>query len=95
MANVLLVAERRGRVSEGGSTEFLALLQDLPIEVDSSPISLPELLATGRLHGLSAYDTAYLLLAMRSGLPVASLDSQLLAAMAAVGVERWAAIPAG
>jgi len=46
------------------------------------------LLAIGRQHGLSAYDSASLLLAQRRGLPLATLDDSLAAAADASGVHR-------
>jgi predicted nucleic acid-binding protein len=38
-------------------------------------------------HGLSAHDARYLELSPRRGLPLATQDKALLAAMAAAGVE--------
>ena len=80
--NVLLVAERHGRLHEADSVRFVSLLGQLPITVDRSwPERLmKDLLAIGRTHDLSSYDTAYLELAMRQGLPIATLDQKLLEA---------------
>jgi predicted nucleic acid-binding protein len=80
--NVLLVAERNGRLREADSVRFVSLLGQLPIMVDRSwPERLmKDLLAIGRAHNLSSYDTAYLELAMRQGLPIATLDQKLLEA---------------
>ena len=77
--NVLLVAERNGRLHEADSVRFVSLIGQLPIMVDRSwPERLMrDLLAIGRIHNLSSYDTAYLELAMRQGLPIASLDKRL------------------
>lgn len=82
VVNVLLVAERRQRLYEADSVRFITLLRQLPIVVDRSwPERLmKDWLAIGRAHDLSSYDTAYLELAMRQGLPIATLDSRLLAA---------------
>ena len=78
--NVLLVAERNGRLHEADSVRFVSLIGQLPIMVDRSwPERLMrDLLAIGRIHNLSSYDTAYLELAMRQGLPIATLDKRLL-----------------
>jgi predicted nucleic acid-binding protein len=80
--NVLLEAESRQRLNEADSVRFITLLSQLPIVVDRSwPERLmKDLLAIGRAHNLSIYDTAYLELAMRQGLSLATLDQKLLAA---------------
>ena len=80
--NVLLVAERKKRLHEADSVRFISLLTQLPIMVDRSwPERLmKDFLAIGRAHNLSSYDTAYLELAMRQGLPIATMDQKLLEA---------------
>lgn len=82
VGNVLLVAERKKRISEAGSTRFIALLSELPIIVEQEPPErmLKEIFALSRKHKLSSYDASYLDLAMRKGLPIATLDKNLLAA---------------
>jgi predicted nucleic acid-binding protein len=86
VANVLLVAERRKRITEFQSTRFLALLGQLPINVTACPPRATSLMAIGRAHQLSAYDSAYLELASREGVPLATLDSKLRNAAQASGV---------
>jgi len=82
VCNVLLVAERKKRISEAGSKRFIALLAELPIvvEQETPQRTINEILALGREHRLSSYDASYLDLAMRKGLPLATLDKNLLAA---------------
>ncbi len=89
VANILLVAERRGRLKEADSTRFLELLGALPIEVDSETDAraFGAILLLGREHGLSSYDAAYLELAMREGVPLASLDQPLGLAAEGAGVS--------
>ncbi len=87
VSNVLLAAERRSRISEAQATRFIALLGQLPITVDSDGASMSELLTVGRAHGLSAYDTEYLALAAKRGLPLATTDMQLRAACKSAGVS--------
>lgn len=79
VSNVLLVAERRKLLSEADSVRFLELLHNLPITVIQEPPErmCREIVALARVHKLSTYDASYLDLAMRKGLPVATLDTAL------------------
>ena len=88
IANALVVVERRKRSTQAQAAAFVARLEQLPIVLDdqTDARSWGETLRLARAHTLSAYDAAYLELAMRRGLPLASLDAQLKAAAAAVGV---------
>ena len=88
VANVLLVAERCGRLTPADSTRFVALLSDLPILIDDSghERALGPVLSTGRELGLSAYDATYLELAMRLGGAMATGDEKLRAACQESGV---------
>ena len=82
VVNVLLVAERRKRLREVDTVHFLSLLSQLPIRVEKGwpEMSMNELLSLGRATDLSSYDASYLDLAMRHGLPLASLDQKLVIA---------------
>lgn len=86
VANVLLAAERRRRITESTAARFVQLLGELPIEVDPTPPDLDRLLAAGRRHSLSAHDATYLVLAEREGLALASSDESLLVAARTAGV---------
>jgi hypothetical protein len=55
VSNVLLVAERRSRITEVQASHFLQLLFQLPITVDAGPADPTAILAIGRRHKLSAY----------------------------------------
>ena len=81
VGNVLLVAERKKRLSEADSTRFIALLFELPIMIEQEPPErmMREILALAREHQISTYDASYLDLAMRKGLPIATLDNGLIA----------------
>ena len=78
-ANILLVGERRGRISQADSATFIGLLEGLPIRIDdeTSDHAMKASLALARAQNLSVYDAAYLELAMRRGLPLATLDERL------------------
>lgn len=79
LSNGLRQAERRGRIAPDHAIAMLDVLGDLPIEeVDTS--TAYSLLGASRIHGLTAYDTAYLLLAQRLALPLATRDERLRAA---------------
>jgi predicted nucleic acid-binding protein len=88
IANGLLVAERRSRVSSAEASRVHAILEDLPIAIDSLSldIALGPILALARSEDLSAYDASYLELAMREGFPLATVDDRLRAAAVRVGV---------
>ena len=86
VVNVLIVAERRRRVTEAQSSRFLDLLGRLPIRVDESPPAPPALLAAARRHELSSYDASYLVLAERLDAPLATLDGGLSKACRTAGV---------
>lgn len=87
VANVLLVAERRNRITEAQATRFLDLLTQLPIRVDPTPVDSGAVIAAGRRHGLSAYDASYLVLAERLAAPLATTDTALAAACRTAGVS--------
>ena len=88
VVNVMLVAERRSRLQQADSVRFITLLSQLPIVVDRDwPDSrMEELLAIGRANDLSSYDASYLYLAMRRGIPIATLDEKLITAAQRVSI---------
>ena len=90
VANVLLVSERRGRLGSEDARRFLKHLAGLPITVDATVPDASEILALGRTHNLSAYDAAYLHLAIRERLPLATRDRTLRAAARAARVVSFA-----
>ena len=79
LGNVLIMAERRGRLSATQVAEFVALVQDLPVAIDEETPqrALDEVLALARSEGLTTYDASYLELAMRLGVPLATQDKEL------------------
>ena len=92
VGNSLLVGERRKRCTQADTTTWLAFLKSLPIVVDDETArrAWNDVLGLARAYNLSSYDAAYLELALRRGLALASLDKQLKTAAAAVGVQGYA-----
>ena len=86
--NVLMVAERQRRITAEQSDNFLQSLSVLPIETDPMPITIQdkEVIALARKYQLSAYDTAYLALAIGEELQIATRDKGLSAAARALKV---------
>jgi predicted nucleic acid-binding protein len=90
-ANVVAKAEARGLVNEARTQAFVATLTRLNIATDKAMAShaLGETLNLARRYKLSAYDAAYLELAMREALPLATLDADLEKAAKKAGVKRF------
>jgi predicted nucleic acid-binding protein len=89
VANVLVIAERRKALKVANVTGFLEELSAWPIQVDTLGVdrAFQQILSTAREQSLTAYDAAYLELAIREGLPLATLDDDLRKAAKAVGVK--------
>ena len=88
--NALLVGEKRKRISRDLIRTFLTDLATLPIvlqELQADDV-FDRIQSLSRKHGLTTYDAAYLDLAQAHGLPVATLDEDLIRACARSGVER-------
>ena len=82
VANVLLQAERRGRITTGDVAMRLELIAELPITTDNETTARArrEILALARAEGLTTYDATYLELAIRRGLPLQTKDAALITA---------------
>lgn len=91
VANTLLVGERRGRSTQADTAAWLGFLSALPIDVDdeTGARAFGDIMGLARAHGLSAYDAAYLELAMRRRLPLATLDEKLKSAARTAGVVLY------
>jgi predicted nucleic acid-binding protein len=77
--NILLVAERRGRLTYAKRKQQIAILRSLPIEIDEDAAehTWSDTNSLARTYGLTVYDASYLELALRLGIPLGSLDSEL------------------
>ena len=89
VANVLLVAERHGRLNATDSARFIELLAGLPIVIEcgTHERALGTVISKGRELNLSAYDATYLDLAQRKGAVIATRDRKLMQACSAAGVD--------
>ncbi len=85
LRNVLLVGERRGRLSVEQTKKRLRIVYGLPIQTDTNP-DLDMTLDLARAHRLTFYDSLYLELAVRRRAPLATLDTQLHRAAIAEGL---------
>jgi len=84
--NILLVSERRKRITAADIVVFLNLLSDHPIQIDYAEDE-HAILGLARQYQLSFYDAAYLAVALRHHAPLATLDKDLRAAAISAGVS--------
>lgn len=91
MRNLFIVNERRGRLDSAKTTHALRLLHALPIAIDTAADE-DSLMRLARARRLTVYDAAYLELAQREGLVLATLDADLASGARAEGV---ALMPSG
>ena len=92
VANVIVKAEEKALVTEARSGAFLEMLEDVDIEADPATFAhaLSDTLQLARRYKLSSYDASYLELALRLGLPLATLNEDLQKAAKKAGVKRFA-----
>jgi predicted nucleic acid-binding protein len=89
VANALLVAERRKRISVAQVTALLGRIIQLPVSVETiaPDRAFSQVLSVARQHQLTEYDAAYVELALRKGLPFATLDDKLRQAARTAGIK--------
>lgn len=92
VANVLARTEAKGIMPEDRSDAFLERLSSANIELDNATFehALSDTLQLARAYKLSAYDASYLELALRLGIPLATLDESLQKAAKKSGVKKFA-----
>lgn len=90
-ANVLLAAEKRGQLDAESVEAFVSHLDSLPIVTDTITHQqvFSRTMSLARVYKLSSYDAAYLELALREGLPIATLDQDLLKAALKANVKIY------
>lgn len=91
VANVMAGAEAKGLVSEARSGAFLEMLDGVDIDVDSATFQhvFTHTLQLARRYALSSYDASYLEVALRLGIPLATLDEDLRKAAKKAGVKKF------
>jgi len=91
VSNVLLVAERRGRLTSTASARFIELLDGLPILADGGTHerAFGSVLSAGRELGVSAYDATYVDLTVRLGASLATRNERLRKACVANGIPLF------
>jgi predicted nucleic acid-binding protein len=89
IANVIARAEAKAQITAAQSEAFLEMLNAAAIQADAATLThaLSDTLQLARRYRLSSYDASYLELALRSALPLATLDEDLQRAVAQAGVE--------
>lgn len=88
VANAFLIGERRKRLSFTEVAAFLQRLADMPITIEQVRIdrAFGQILTVARQEQLTEYDAAYLELASREALPLATLDQRLKRAAQNAGI---------
>jgi predicted nucleic acid-binding protein len=89
VANGLLMAVRRGRMTEAEATRCADLAVGLPLTVTAAEVetTLRDVRGLAATHQLSVYDASYLDLAMRERIPLCTQDSDLRSAAQRAGVQ--------
>ena len=86
IGNMLLSAQRRKRITAAKREELAQAASALRLRIDREPVSIAAIDLLAARHQLSSYDAAYLELALRRKIPLATLDAALLKAMPKEGV---------
>lgn len=88
MANALLIQVHRKRVEFEDVKAFLGLIGEMAINIDTpDKLAILQLPHLARKHNLTTYDAAFLELAQRLRLPLATSDKELIRAASRCGVQ--------
>ena len=87
LGNLLLGAQRRKRISQTKRVELATLADSLRLKIDREFVAIAKLDGLAATYGLTTYDAAYLELAIRRELPLATFDQALLKAMKQCSVD--------
>lgn len=86
--NILVIADRRNRVTAEGVANLLARLRHVPLRVMDMKDDL-QIVQLAKEHRLSAYDATYLALAIAENLPLVTLDKKLDVAARTTGLRSF------
>jgi predicted nucleic acid-binding protein len=88
IANVIIIQVRRKRIAFEDALVYLNIIDEMAIDVDpADSFTILQLVQLARAHELTCYDAAFLELAMRLRLPLATSDQALIRAAAGAGVR--------
>jgi predicted nucleic acid-binding protein len=89
VSNALTMAQRRQRLTESDAMRLIELYSSLPLQTDAhlGSDAVWRFHALAKEHSLSAYDAAYLELAQRKGIGLATFDKRLINAARQAGVQ--------
>ena len=87
--NVLRLFEKRELITHDTAQETIELVASLPINLDDRQIKfrMPQVTELACKHDLTVYDSCYLELALRFGLPLATMDNKLIEAVKNEGLS--------
>jgi predicted nucleic acid-binding protein len=91
ITNALLVGERRKRIRQPEVRRFVELLKGLNVAEDAQPVAdtVSSIFPLAQAYRLSAYDAAYLDVAVRREIPLVTLDGDLQKAALAAGIKTF------
>lgn len=77
VANVLLMAKKRKRITDSGIFHFLSIVDELPITIVPTELTIKDTVLLSQKYQLTAYDASYLHLCLENNIPIATMDKQL------------------
>jgi predicted nucleic acid-binding protein len=89
VGNILVIAERKKRIHYADISRLLQLFNEINILIDEQTAArgFHEIISLAHAESITTYDAAYLELAMRLGVPLATKDNQLVKAAKKIGVK--------
>lgn len=86
VGNVLLIAERKNRITKEQRLKAISALNDLPITINQNTHIWLQVMELAELYKLTSYDASYLELCIRYNLPLATFDKELQTAAKIAGI---------
>lgn len=85
IANALIAARKRGRISDGEVVDAFELSQRIPVKL--RPVSITDAVRIAIMWGIYAYDAFYLQCCLETTLPLISLDSRMCDVAESLGIR--------